>query len=559
MSLLETAKVNLDDIATKTELTNTITTLEARATNSVQVKYAELKSLRDNGQLVPGQQYRITDYTCTTTQANTKSAGHLFDIIVTADSESKLNEEARAVLHIGDTYFANSNLSAWKLWYCLDNDTNRFAWADTTNGKGVIYRMIDEYGNDCPYDFKNIQFKRYDVSGFKLIETDYYKSNFSKQKKSWFNSVKNTLPYRFYAGYSTPISGQEIIDAGEDWLWGISVDPKLTYCAIDYPSDYIDYGTVELVASFDKETIGYGWFYTFTYRDNNINYDNSLMWGCSDNIIKGPYNRLQNNVVINIDYVDDASGEPYLASCTNNIIGIECSSNTFGRGCSGNIFARKCEGNTFGNDCKWNTFGDYCDYNDFGEFCENNTFGNSCKYNIIKGSDDPYYDQNFVNSRFGSYNIFGDHCYKNTFGHDCNSNTFRELCENNTFGNQCDGNTLGNDCANNTFGNYCGSNTFGNSSRGNTLGNHCYNNSFGNSCGYIKIQKDYVEYIIVENGNQYIDITSTQTTSASTLLRNFAIAQGVNNSSTVKTISHNTAGDTFKTTYQPVNSVVVSI
>lgn len=26
-------------------------------------------------------------------------------------------------------------------------------------GKGVIYRMIDEHGNDCPYDFKNIQYK----------------------------------------------------------------------------------------------------------------------------------------------------------------------------------------------------------------------------------------------------------------------------------------------------------------------------------------------------------------------------------------------------------------
>jgi hypothetical protein len=24
------------------------------------------------------------------------------------------------------------------------------------SGKGVIYRMIDEFGNDCPYDFKNV-------------------------------------------------------------------------------------------------------------------------------------------------------------------------------------------------------------------------------------------------------------------------------------------------------------------------------------------------------------------------------------------------------------------
>lgn len=103
-------------------------------------------------------QYRITDYACTTTQENTKSAGHPFDIIVTADSENTLNEKARAIQHEGDTYFADCDLSAWKIWYCLDNDATRFAWADSVNGKGVIYRMIDEWNNDVPYDFKNIMY-----------------------------------------------------------------------------------------------------------------------------------------------------------------------------------------------------------------------------------------------------------------------------------------------------------------------------------------------------------------------------------------------------------------
>ena len=125
------------------------------------VTYEELVNLRKNSQLNPGQQYRITDYVTTTTQSDTQSAGHQFDIIVVADDVNVLNENARAIQHAGDTYFSNSDLNAWELKYCLDNDTDRFAWADdsTTNGKGVIYRMIDEWGNDCPYDFKNIQFK----------------------------------------------------------------------------------------------------------------------------------------------------------------------------------------------------------------------------------------------------------------------------------------------------------------------------------------------------------------------------------------------------------------
>lgn len=135
------------------------------AQTMVETTYAELKSMRDNGTLTPGMWYRITDYECTTTQSNTISAGNKFDVIVLATGTNSLSEQARAINHTpqgGETdYFANSNLSAWQIWYCLDNATTRFTWADSTNGKGVIYRMIDEWGNECGYDFKNIMYVRY--------------------------------------------------------------------------------------------------------------------------------------------------------------------------------------------------------------------------------------------------------------------------------------------------------------------------------------------------------------------------------------------------------------
>ena len=279
----------------------------------IKTTWSELKALRDGGQLVAGSLYRITDYNCTTTQENTRSAGHQFDIVLLALSADKLAEEGwammnesniydvtfsdgvtkkcwiynaaisgdpsynfvdcdtllgadgyveddvtfneenkTAVIDIPSTdleypdltynYFQNSNLSAWKVWYCLDNDTARFAWADDSvdedspafittiggkgdiytfyrdsaddlnnlfawkeegdgeptytasqtpsagdtiyledgtdtgdtvnsftpahegtglpNGRGVIYRLIDEFNNDVAYDFKNIQFVR---------------------------------------------------------------------------------------------------------------------------------------------------------------------------------------------------------------------------------------------------------------------------------------------------------------------------------------------------------------------------------------------------------------
>ena len=156
--------IDTDKIETNNAITNLDTRVDtvedALANQIISITYTELKTLRDSGQLVPGQQYRITDYQCTTTTTGTTSAGHVFDIIVTADSESVLNEVARAIQHTGDSYFSGCDLNAWKIWYCLDNDTSRFNWADETNGKGVIYRMIDEFNNDVPYDFKNIQFYR---------------------------------------------------------------------------------------------------------------------------------------------------------------------------------------------------------------------------------------------------------------------------------------------------------------------------------------------------------------------------------------------------------------
>ena len=52
-----------------------------------EITWSALKTLKDGGNLTPGQLYRITDYTCTTTQTDTQSAGHVFDIIVLALSE----------------------------------------------------------------------------------------------------------------------------------------------------------------------------------------------------------------------------------------------------------------------------------------------------------------------------------------------------------------------------------------------------------------------------------------------------------------------------------------
>ena len=433
-----------------------------------EITWSELKALRDNSQLIPGIQYRITDYVTTTVQENTQSAGHQFDIIVVADDVNKLNENARAILHSGDTYFANSKLEAWELKYCLDNDTTRFAWADTTNGKGVIYRMVDEFNNDCPYDFKNIQFKR-KIS----LSNGYPELDLTDGTDTWV--------------FTFAATSYHITNNTWSGLKDGSLEPP--YC---HESD-------ESSSTYHDNVIGK---YIKLYDDVDEDYTKCGIQYLNDNVFFGHWDEIGSDDPENTSY--------YYAYCAyGNTFRVNCFSNTFGNSFYNNTFGNYCYSNTFGNSCGRNTFGNYCYYNTFGNGCYDNQFGNSFQYNTF-GND--YYD-----------NQFGNYCYYNTFGNYCNDNIF------------------GNECYYNTFG------------------NNCYSNTFGNECQNIKVQKDYVYYIIVENGNKYINITSTQTTSSSNKLMNFTISQGVNNTTTVKTISHDTVNDTFQTVYQPANSQVISV
>lgn len=130
----------------------------------ISTTYAELKSLKDSSGLAIGQKYRITDFVSIFDKTGISSANHPFDLIIEANSNNSFSETAIAIQHVGDNYFANQNLSAWQVSYCFDNDTTRFPQA-SSSGKGFIYYLKDEYGNEACYDFKNVLFE--------LSNTDY--------------------------------------------------------------------------------------------------------------------------------------------------------------------------------------------------------------------------------------------------------------------------------------------------------------------------------------------------------------------------------------------------
>lgn len=265
--------LNLNKIS-RSELPNILCT---------RILYSDLKILRDSLSLIPGIFYRITDYVTTTTQENTQSAGHQFDIIVLATSESTLSEEAHAVLHDGDTYFANSNLSAWKLWYCLDNDTDRFAWADSTNGKGVIYRMIDEWNNDCPYDFKNILYAIYQITDgpdkYWWTLGLYQVSN--TPMNNWNYTLNTTPLYAYTFCYSE--DNVNVIDATVTQFSHGTFLTKNSNNVIrkhEYGLHGLDLGNTLPVNVF------IGWQGAFFVDNEVVGYDNVLNGRCAGNVIK---------------------------------------------------------------------------------------------------------------------------------------------------------------------------------------------------------------------------------------------------------------------------------
>lgn len=116
------------------------------------ITYSELKALVESSGLQAGARYRITDYV--TSFKTWESAGHPFDIVVTALDAGTLLAEAVAMPHEGDSYFSSSDLTAWKLMYDINGDTTKYNQAKE-GGKGFIYKMTDENNNTAPYDFKN--------------------------------------------------------------------------------------------------------------------------------------------------------------------------------------------------------------------------------------------------------------------------------------------------------------------------------------------------------------------------------------------------------------------
>lgn len=189
----------------------------------IETTYADLVDLRNSGSLSPGTWYRITDYETLVEQEGIFSAGHQFDIAVLALSEDTLSEDAKALHHEGDTYFQDCNLAAWKLQYCLDNDTERFGWAMQANEKYIeaesatIGSPREKFYRDFSHDMSFVE----EGQSFTLL--------------AWTNSDSVTIyPNAFDESTGTITDDVSIINtlitsASRGFIWAVTLPGQAKY------------------------------------------------------------------------------------------------------------------------------------------------------------------------------------------------------------------------------------------------------------------------------------------------------------------------------------------
>lgn len=108
-----------------------------------------------------------------------------------------------------DNYRTDVDFSKWVIKYDINNDTNLYQWADNTydsagrpNGKGVIYYMKDERGNEAYFDFKNIK-----IPHIQYQVDNYYRQLWIKVEYYYLFSRKTSVVHELT--YHDPIINQD--------------------------------------------------------------------------------------------------------------------------------------------------------------------------------------------------------------------------------------------------------------------------------------------------------------------------------------------------------------
>ncbi len=456
------------------------------AINYTQDTYSGLTIASSTSNLVVGQYYLMTDYQTCYDQPNYNNEG----VAITTGNYKTGTTEPILLLAVSANEFSPT---VYSTLYPKDKISYDFTWSTTevtgSPAKGRITERIDQYNNRADYDFRSVQFIRYQS----FFSEDYYSGTVSIDSLGNVTGVGTSFDSSFSVGNILGIHnsiGNNLIGGFAYYeILTISSATGMTVTGTTFYTDNNRFYSLG-ISSGNKSPFqcnvptpsytGSTEYYTFNENDSFNTYlgDNQL------------YNTfiLSNNVFLNGSYVNNTFG--------GNVIG-----NTFDDDMDNNTCGPFFQFNIITNDFDRNTVGPNFRYN----FIDCDALGNSIvgnfEYNMLGDDDANDFDSNQIGWGFRNNFLsvdcgdFGDNIissgfyqnivdcsfFNNVIGDNFNNNRIESTFDNNQIGVNFYQNFIKNTFANNVLGNNVwGNNFFGNFEL-NTGGPSFYENNFYNN------------------------------------------------------------------------------
>jgi hypothetical protein len=474
--------------------------------------YAELKTLKDANQLVPGQWYKITDFQLkwwnqSINDNTVKTSAFVEPLNIFSISASKFSTVAYSDLYIQDIVYYDFDATTSYKWGLLNPGS-------IPGIKGWIFRRVDTARDvDIAYDWRHITVNccRPDISQVPnwSSATLYSKYSVVQVNNKLFISVADN-------NSANPTQNAFVWEPVSNYNEGLTYFPTdESFCLTiakpvsGYGADFNNYNNYFNTANpyiLNLPTLASSRVQKYTFNDSAESVGNRSFHSAGVTLGVESHSNLFCGYVGLMKLGDKAQYNIFLENCSNifaknefqrNVVGFAVQQNSFGSYVFGNFFSDQFFQNNFGDFIRFNKFSRSQSANYFGSiivgniFCggmSNNKFGSSILANLIS----PIFSYNdFATGLTG--NEFFPYTIGNVSQGVFQDNKFAESVNNSIFGNgfiknnakKIDSCTFGVACMQNVFppvfaynnvGNFFSYNNF---SQNNGL--ECYWNSIGSN------------------------------------------------------------------------------
>jgi len=435
--------------------------------NYTQETYSGLTIGASTSNLVVGQYYLMTDFQTCYDQPNYTNQG----VAITTGNYKTGTTEPILLLAISANEFSPT---VYSTLYPKDKISYDFTWSTTevtgSPAKGRITERIDQYNNRADYDFRAVQFIRYQA----FLSEDYYTGTVSIDGSGNVVGVGTDFDNTFSVGNIIGISTTNTNLIGGFAYYEILTISSATGMTVTGTTFYLESSkpySRGLSGSFRSpfqcnvptpSYTGSSQYYTFnanqnfnTYLGDNQNYSDFI---------------LSNNVFQGGNYEDMTFGGNVVGNTFDNFM----TSTTCGPFFQFNIITNNFDRSTIGPNFKYNFI--ECDF-------QGNTVAANCQFNMLGDNDGQDFDYNQVGWGFrNNFFTFSDSdCINNVIGNNFAENVIDFSFARNVIGSGFANNTITNDFDDNQIGNGFNTNIIKQPFRDNVLGTDVYqNNFFGN-------------------------------------------------------------------------------